>query len=101
MQGRSSQLKSSQHCTWTLQPCPKPGMDYFKRGLSSECDTQALPKHQVKHNLYSSLPLGGDSDPGSESDDETRLREPGAIILLGGTGKDCTVSGKLNLRTKY
>ena len=54
-----------------------------------------------KHNLYSSLPLGGDSDPGSESDDETRLRELGAIILLGGTGKDCTVSGKLNLWTKY
>ena len=56
---------------------------------------------KCKHKLYSSLPLGGDSDPGSESDDETRLRELGAKILLGGTGKDCTVSRKLNLWTKY
>ena len=33
------------------------------------------------------LPLGGDSELGSESDDETRLRELGAAILLHGTGK--------------
>ena len=32
-------------------------------------------------------PLGGDSEPGSESDDETRLRELAAVTLLGGIGK--------------
>lgn len=44
------------------------------------------------------LPLGGDSEPGSESDDETRLREAGAMTLLDGTGKFWNDSGKLNLK---
>lgn len=44
--------------------------------------------------------MGGDSEPGSESDDETRLREAGAMTLLDGTGKLWNDSGKLNLKKK-
>lgn len=42
--------------------------------------------------------MGGDSEPGSESDDEIRLRKAGAMTLPDRTGKVWNDSGKLNLR---
>ena len=44
-----------------------------------------LKKLQKQSKLI--LPLGGDSDVGSESDDDTRLLEEGTVTLPVGTGK--------------
>lgn len=46
------------------------------------------------------MPLGGDSDVGSESDDDMRLLEEGTVTLPVGTGKLWTISGKWKLRKK-
>ena len=46
---------------------------------------QSFEKTVKKSKLI--LPLGGDSEVGSESDDDTRLLEEGTVTLPVGTGK--------------
>ena len=70
------------------------GWNTFGNGFS----TVIWKKLQKKSKLI--LPLGGDSDAGSESDDDTRLLEEGTVTLPVGTGKLWTISGKWKLRKK-